>query len=255
MLMYEIEALSLKLDEAAQTATPIPQAGPELREKDAYAVQAATIARRIERGERRIGFKMGFTSRAKMLQMGVHDVICGQLTDAMLVEEGGSIGTERYIHPRVEPEIAFLMRGKLAGTVTALEAKAAVEAVAPAMEIIDSRYRQFKFTLGDVIADNASACGVVIGPWAGRDTDIGNLGMVLSFDGEPVQIGSSAAILGNPLRALVAAARLAARTGESLQAGDIVLAGAATPAEPLRPGTHVRVEVQWLGSAEFSISP
>ena len=95
---------------------------------------------------------MGLTSRAKMQQMGVSEVIWGRLTDAMRLEEGGEMSHARYTHPRVEPEIAYIMRKPLSGNVSLAEALDAVEAVAPAMEIIDSRYRNFKFALADVIA-------------------------------------------------------------------------------------------------------
>ncbi|KXU30480.1 4-oxalocrotonate decarboxylase [Sphingobium sp. 22B] len=252
--MTDIEHYAATVDEAARTATAIPQFGPDLKEADAYAVQAASIARRIGRGERRIGMKLGFTSRAKMVQMGVSDLIWGRLTDRMLVEEGAPLDLSRFIHPRVEPEIAFLIRKPLSGVVSMLQAQDAIEAVAPAMEIIDSRYRDFKFSLGDVVADNASSSGLVVGPWRRAGQDIANLGMVMQFDGLPVQIGSSAAILGHPLRALVSAARLAADAGEQLSPGDIVLAGSATNAEPLRPGLHVRLDVQALGAAEFMVA-
>ncbi len=160
------------------------------------------MARRLGRGERQVGMKMGFTSRAKMLQMGIDDLIWGRLTSGMRVEEGSTIKLSSYVHPRVEPEIAFLLKRPLAGDVTASEALAAVEAIAPALEIIDSRYQNFKFSLPDVIADNASSSGFVIGAWNAPNSDIGNLGMVMSFDGKAQHMGSSAAILGNPLRAL-----------------------------------------------------
>ncbi|KXU29433.1 4-oxalocrotonate decarboxylase [Sphingobium sp. 22B] len=251
--MTDIAASAERIDEAARTATAVAQFEEGFSEADAYRIQAASIERRLSRGERRIGMKMGFTSRAKMVQMGVHDMIWGRLTDAMLVEEGGSLDLSRYVHPRVEPEIAFLIGKPLAGTVSLLEAQAAIAGIAPAMEIIDSRYENFKFSLGDVIADNASSSGLVVGPWNAPDSSIENLGMIMSFDGVPVQIGSSAAILGHPLRALVAAARLVAQGGESLSPGDIVLAGAATSAEALKPGVQVRLEVQRLGSIEFGV--
>ena len=121
------------------------------------------------------------------------------------------------------------------------------------MEIIDSRYRDFKFTLSDVVADNSSSSGFVLGPWARADQDLGNLGMVMEVDGRPVQIGSSAAILGHPLRSLVAAARLVARAHGTLEAGWIVLAGAATAAHPLSVGQHVRATVQKLGSVAIHV--
>lgn len=252
--MTNIATYAKTVDEAARTATVIPQWGESLGEADAYAIQAASILRRLERGERRIGMKLGFTSRAKMVQMGVNDLIWGRLTDKMLVEEGAPLDLARFVHPRVEPEIAFLIGKPLSGTVSLLQAQDAIAAVAPAMEIIDSRYKDFKFSLGDVVADNASSSGLVIGPWTRGAVDIANLGMVMQFDGLPVQIGSSAAILGHPLRALVSAARLAAAAGEALKPGDILLAGSATNAEALRPGLHVRLDVQNLGAAEFSVA-
>lgn len=197
--------------------------------------------------------KMGFTSRAKMIQMGLDDLIWGRLTDAMVVEDGEEISLANYVHPRVEPEIAFLLKRPLTFPCTAADALAAVDGVAPAMEIIDSRYRNFKFSLEDVIADNASSSSFVVGPWHKPDSDLDNLGMVVEFNGRPVQIGSSAAILGQPVRSLVAAARLTAEAGETLEAGWIVMAGGATAAEALRPGVHVRNEVQNLGSVAFSV--
>lgn len=250
----DIGAAAAALDEAMATALPIAQLSANRRfDLDAaYRIQAAGIARRLDRGERRSGAKMGLTSRAKATQMGVEDPIYGRLTDAMLVEEGGVANAGAFIHPRVEPEIAFLLGAPLAGTVSPAEAYRCVAAVAPALEIIDSRYADFKFSLTDVVADNGSAAGYVVGPWCRPDHDIANLGMVLEFDGRAVQIASSAAILGHPMRSLAAAARLAAATGERLEAGWIVLAGGATAAEALTPGTSVRLCVEKLGRAGFS---
>jgi len=244
------------LDDAARHARAVPQFDTDNRLglAQAYAIQSASIARRVQRGERRVGLKMGFTSRAKMAQMGLSDVIWGRLTDAMQIEEGASAPRARFVHPRVEPELAFLLKKPLSGNVTGAEALAAVEAIAPALELIDSRYQDFKFTLPEVVADNASSSGFVVGGWHDPRTDFHNLGLVLSIDGRPVQIGSTAALLGHPLRSLVAAARLSAAAGEPLQAGWIVLAGGATPAEWIHPGQHISVEMQGLGSASFHLA-
>jgi 2-oxo-3-hexenedioate decarboxylase len=257
--VIDVGRLAELVDTAAKTARAIDQLSLEhrLTLPDAYAVQRASIERRLARGERRVGMKMGFTSRAKMVQMGISDQIWGRLTDAMRVEDGGSIATRFYVHPRVEPEIAFLLGRDLPRAVSAAEALAAVAAVAPALEIIDSRYRAFKFSLADVVADNASSSGFVIGPWSSPSsspsTDVANLGMILEIDQRPVEIGSSAGILGHPVRSLVAAARLTAEAGEPLRAGDLVMAGGATRAVALRPGLHVRAVVEALGQAEFRV--
>ncbi|WP_334180616.1 fumarylacetoacetate hydrolase family protein [Pseudoxanthomonas sp.] len=253
MMHYDLASLAERLDGAAHDATATPQLEEALTLEQAYAIQRLSVQRRLQRGERRIGIKMGFTSRAKMVQMGVSDMIWGRLTSGMLVEDGNSIRLRDYVHPRVEPEVAFLISRPLSGRVTAPQALAAVEAVAPALEIIDSRYQDFRFSLTDVVADNSSSSGFVVGPWRSAATDLDNLGLVMAFDGRPQAFGSTAAILGHPLRSLVAAARVVAEAGETLQPGDIVLAGGATAASALHAGIHVSLEVESLGRCGFHV--
>jgi 2-oxo-3-hexenedioate decarboxylase len=250
--MADIDALAQLVDDAARHAQAIPQLGDPITLDEAYEIQKRSLARRYQRGERQVGIKMGFTSRAKMVQMGVHDMIWGRLTDAMVVEDGGSTSLAKYVHPRVEPEVAFLMKKELAGTVTPMQALSAVEAVAPALEIIDSRYEAFKFSLTDVVADNSSSSGFVVGAWHDPGLDCSNLGIIVSFNGVPKLIGSTAAILGNPLRSLVAAARFAAQANEPLQPGWIVMLGGATHAEALLADDWVECEVQHLGRCGFT---
>ncbi|BEP65289.1 fumarylacetoacetate hydrolase family protein (plasmid) [Variovorax sp. V213] len=254
MSQQRIAALAQRVDDAARHAKPISQFGQEekLSVEDAYEIQRASIAQRLARGERRTGMKMGFTSRAKMVQMGVHDMIWGRLTDAMAQEDGGQVALSRFVHPRVEPELAFLLGKPLPAGASLAQALDAVVAIAPALEIIDSRFENFRFSLEDVIADNASSSGYVIGPWCDPRQDFSNLGLILSIDGAPRQVGSTAGILGNPLRSLVAAARLSAGADEPLEPGWLVMAGGATAAEALKPGQHVALEMQGLGRVEFN---
>ncbi len=254
--MTDLAKLAQIVDEAARSARAVPQLtlADTLTPDDGYAIQHLAFQRRLERGEKQVGIKMGLTSRAKMIQVNVSEVIWGQLTDAMRVEDGGSIALKSYVHPRVEPEVAFLLKKPLSGAVSPAEAMAAVGGVAPAMEIIDSRYENFKFTLPDVVADNASSSGFVLGAWSAPGPDLSNRGMIMEFDGRPVQIGSTAAILGDPLRSLVAAARMVGKAGFRLEAGWIVMAGAATAAQPLVPGVHVRNTVEGLGTVSFFVA-
>lgn len=252
--MKDLGEIARKLDEAARAGRAIPQLsedGIDLTVSEAYAVQALSVTCRLDRGEQIVGIKMGFTSRAKMQQMGVSDLIWGRLTDAMIVSDGSTLDISHFVHPRIEPEVAFRLARPLAGRVTLAEAVSAVEVIAPALEIIDSRYQNFRFSLCDVIADNSSSSGFVIGAWQSCPADISNLGISLECNGAVMETGSSAAILGNPYRSLVEAARLAAEAGIVLQPGWIVLAGAATSAIPLQSGAHFRVEVQHLGTAEL----
>jgi 2-oxo-3-hexenedioate decarboxylase len=254
--MIDLHAIAARLDAAALTAKTTHQspADAELSLAQAYAVQEAMIHLRLVRGERIVGLKMGFTSRAKMVQMGIDEMIFGRLTSGMQVEEGGTTPFDRYVHPRVEPEVAFLLGRDLCGTVTHLEARAAVEAIAPALEIIDSRYENFKFSLADVVADNASSSGFVIGAAHSPDLDLANLGMALYVNGVAREIGSSAAILGNPWRSLIVAARFAETYGFTLRRGDVVMAGGATAAVALTAGAHVALETQSLATVSFGMA-
>jgi 2-oxo-3-hexenedioate decarboxylase len=169
----------------------------------------------------------------------------------MLYEEGSVIDLADFIHPRVEPELCFLTSRAIDRPLTLLEAAGYLEGVAPAMEIIDSRYRNFKFNLEDVVADNCSSAGVVVGEFSADLTRLGNRGVTMRFNGRPVALGSTGAILGNPLRSVVQASQLASAAGLVLPAGSLIMAGAATAAEALAPGLHVSVDIGGLGRAEF----
>ncbi|WBB54617.1 fumarylacetoacetate hydrolase family protein [Verrucosispora sp. WMMD573] len=256
MIGPDIAGIAETLGTAADTATATAQLAVEtgLDVDAAYAVQTALVQRRLDRGERLVGLKMGLTSKAKMAQVGVDEVIWGRLTDAMRVSDGGTVDVAQFIHPRVEPEVAFLLdrlpeTGEPVGDFTD-----AVRAVAPAIELIDSRYANFTFSLPDVIADNTSAGAFVIGPWSPVPDGLDNLGVLLEVDGRVAQVGSTAAILGDPRRALDEGIRLAGRHGVRLREGWVFLAGAATAAVPLRAGAHVRAVVEKLGTASLRSS-
>lgn len=250
--MPELNAIAARLALAAESATATGQVSDStpLTLPEAYAIQKSLVS--LRKG-RRIGLKMGFTSRAKMAQMGVSDLICGELTEDMRITDGGSLCLADFVHPRAEPEIAFLLKAPLKGRLSPAEAMSAVGAVAVAIEVIDSRYENFRFSLEDVVADNSSSAGFAIGPWRSPDRSLDNLGICLRFDGWPVQSGSSAAILGDPARALAEAARFAGDLGIELDAGSVVLAGAATAAEELRPGVTVTAEAAGLGRVSFVV--
>ncbi len=254
----EIRALAQQLDDAARHARPIPMLSlsSPLSLKDAYLIQRAAILLRAQRDERLVGMKMGLTSRAKMQQVGVHSPIYGHLTHAMRLMDGGTLQRADHCHPRVEPELAFLLKRDLRGPVSPAEALLAVEGVCAALEVIDSRYQDFKFTLPDVVADNASSSRFVLGSVVQSPAafDISNLGMIMERNGVTAEIGSSAAIFDHPARSLAALANLLSEVGESLKAGQIVLAGGATAAIHLHPGDHVRLLVDGLGSAELRVA-
>lgn len=250
-----IARLAGVLDVAATNASALAELA-ELSQgslTDAYAIGRELIRRRERRGERLSGIKLGFTSVAKMRQMGVHELIYGWLTDGMRIADGGTVELGGFIHPRIEPEVAFLLGAPLDVGASEAEVRAALVGVAPAMEIIDSRYAGFRFSLPAVIADNASSAGYVIGPWQQpAGLDLANLGVLLEVDGRVAQTGSTAAILGHPERSLTAAVRLASTAGVALRPGWVVLAGAATAAIPLPAGAHVRTSVTGLGQVSVT---
>jgi 2-oxo-3-hexenedioate decarboxylase len=245
-MTVDTRELAQRLDDAQRSAKPIEQltASVPIPIEAAYQVQAQLLALRQARGERLVGIKMGLTSQAKMVQMGVNEVIWGQLTDAMQIPDGGNVPIGQYIHPRVEPEVAFR-----------LDAAGRPVAAAAALELIDSRYADFRFTLPDVVADNTSAAGFVLGPWCPVPAGLANLGVLLEVDGRVVQTGSTAAILGDPRRALARGLALAGAAGLPLSDGWVFLAGAATAAVPLPPGASVRAVVQELGTASLAAGP
>lgn len=256
--MTNVEGLAEILDSAALNAAPVAQLTieqPELTVEDAYRIQRASMARRAARGDVGVGLKMGLTSVAKMKQVGVDEPIYGHLTTQMKRGSGDVLKMSEQIHPRLEPEIAFILGEDLAGPVTAAEAMEAVEWVLPALECIDSRYENFSFTLADVVADNASSTRFFLGETRRRpeELDIGNLGMVMSLNGEVVETGSSAAILDHPARSLASLANMLQAFDEVVPAGSIVLAGAATAAKHVHAGDVVCVEVDGLGRVDVKV--
>lgn len=256
--MPDINALAARLDAAAREATSIPQLTTEgpLTLDEAYGVQAASVGLRENRGDRQVGVKLGFTSKAKAAQMGVDDVIIGVLTAQMSVPSDGMLDLGRLIHPRIEPEVAYRLGRDVDPHDPDDDPLTAVDAVAPALEIIDSRYADFRFTLEDVVADNTSAAAYVVGEWRERGSvDLSDAAVSLSVEGKTIETGSTRDILGHPDQALAAVKRMAAQYNITLRAGTIVLAGAATAAVPLAPGTRVSARVEGLGEITVVTGP
>ena len=251
-----VARLAESLDQAQRTTSPIEQLSAQgpIGLDTAYAVQHALVARRQDRGERIAGMKLGFTSLAKARQMGVDDVIIGTLTDVMRIDDGGRFDPRDCIHPRIEPEVAYLLGADLDSD-DERELADVIAGVAPALEIIDSRYRDFRFSLDDVVADNASSAGFVVGPWIDPALagELGNRGVRLEIDGRLAETGSTAAVLGHPQRALTAARRLASAHGFALRAGMVLLAGAATAAVPLPRRGLVEASIAGLGRVAVRI--
>ena len=233
---------------------PFTDADPTLDEDWGYRVQDLDRAERVAAGERVVGAKLGLTSRAKQRTMGVGKPIVGFLTDAMQLGVGDDDRViARTAQPRVELEIAFRLGRDLDHPLTPWTAAQAVDAVAVAVEVIDSRYAAFGFRLPDVVADNTSAAGFLIGQWTSPRSvgDLATAGCILSVDGVVAHTATGAAILGHPLRALVHLSEHLVRRGVRLTAGAVVLAGALTDAVPVSPRAVHRAEVRGMGAVEL----
>jgi 2-oxo-3-hexenedioate decarboxylase len=227
-----------------------------LSEEEAYRLQFAAIDYKVAHGDPVVGLKTGLTSVAKQKTMGVHQPIFGHILASSVVPEGVPVNCAELIHPRAEPELAFLLEDDLAGPVTAAQACHATALVFPAVEIIDSRFANFRFGFGDVIADNTSAARVIFGSVSilPTDQDLRLIGMVYTKNGLVESTAAGAAILGNPWEALAWLARRASDLARPLKAGQMVLAGALADAVFVNPGDNVRVEFDGLGALTVSFA-
>jgi 2-oxo-3-hexenedioate decarboxylase len=224
---------------------------PDMDWADAYAIQDEIKRRKVARGARIVGLKAGLTSHAKMKQMGVETPVFGFLADYFAVPEGGEVKVSELIHPKVEPEIAFVTKAPLRGPGCHIAAVlAATDFVLPAIEIIDSRYRDFKFDLKSVVADNCSSSRFVLGGCISQvdKLDLRTLGVVLEKNGETVALGAGAAVLGHPAAAIAMLANMLGERGEEIPAGTLILSGGITEAVAVKAGDSVNLRLQSLGS-------
>lgn len=247
--------LLLEAENHGHDCDPLTERWPKLDVKTAYEIQDETMRRRVERGERLIGVKLGLTSRAKQERMGISTPLTAWLTDAMQLAPGAPVPLGDLIHPRAEPEIVFRLGRELSGPgVTAETALAAVDSVYCGVELIDSRYRDFKFSLADVVADNASSGRFVLGPVSSEPMSL-NLASEAAhvfLDGSLVETGTGAEVQGHPAEALALAANDLAGRGWVLQPGWLVLTGGMTDAVAIQQGSRLTVEFTNLGSISLN---
>ena len=260
MNSHELTQLATVLDQATLEVREVERltlTHPNLTLDEAYQIQDIGISKRFSRGEKQVGFKMGLTSDAKRRQMNLDSPIYGVLTDAMQVQDRGVFSLEKSIHPKIEPEIAFLIGRDVRAPLSREEAIQVCSGVCAAMEILDSRFLNFKyFSLPDVVADNCSSAYFVLSEEVLpiSQVDLADLEMVMEANGVVAQKASSSAISGHPLQSLIQLSEMLSARGLILPAGSIVLAGAATQAIPLEPSIEVTLRVQGLGSTSLKVA-
>jgi 2-oxo-3-hexenedioate decarboxylase len=252
----QIAGMLASAERDRKALSPFTDEHPDLDERTAYDAQWAGIQARMAAGERLIGAKLGLTSKVKQRAMNVDAPLYGWVTDRMLLPYGEPVELGRFIQPRVEPEIAFQLGRPIATPATVTGVLAATEAVFAAVDVLDSRYENYRFTLPDVVADNASAAGFLLGPRAvppAELEDLRLLGCVLRVGGDVTATAAGAAVMGHPAAAVAWLANRLADRGQSLDAGMLVFSGGLTEPVPLQMGTSVTAEVDQLGAIEVYV--
>lgn len=225
---------------------------PELDEALAYKVQERLIEIKCkEENAKIVGRKLGLTSKAKQEMMGVHEPSYGVLLNNMQLNDGEPISISPLIHAKVEPEIAFIFNKEVKGPfVSVTEILNATEYIAPALEIIDSRFHGFSFTLPDVVADNSSSSRFIIGEnfYKPNSLDLRLMGMVFRKNGEILTTTAGAAVMGHPARAIAWLANRLSKLGQSIKPGEVVLSGALSGAITIEPGDQFTASFDGMGS-------
>lgn len=236
-----------------ESIAPLTESESDITIEDAYAISKGILDRRIqEDDEKVIGKKIGVTSKAVMNMLGVDQPDFGYLTDAMVIDEGESLGlSELMIQPRAEGELAFVLKKDLIGPgITASDVLQATDFVVPCFEIVDSRIRDWKIKIQDTVADNASCGYFVLGQDAidPRKVDLTTCGMVMELNGNVISTGAGAAALGaSPVNCVVWLANTLGRLGVPLKAGEVILSGSLVPLQPVKPGDYMSVSIGGIG--------
>jgi 2-keto-4-pentenoate hydratase len=254
-VLDELAADLAQAERSREPIAPLTSAYPDIDVVDAYEIQLINIRQRVAEGARVLGHKVGLSSLAMQQMMGVDEPDYGHLLDEMQVFEDTPVKAGRYLYPRVEVEVGFILAADLPGAAcTEDDVLAATEALVPSIELIDTRITDWKIALCDTIADNASSAGFVLGAArvSPRDVDVKAIDAVLTRNGEVVAEGRSDAVLGNPVTAVAWLARKVESFGVRLRKGDIVLPGSCTRAIDVRAGDQFVAEFEGLGSVRLS---
>lgn len=242
-------------EDERQAIDPITETWPDTGIEDAYAIQLANIRRRADGGDRIGGFKVGLTSRAMQEMLGVAEPDYGHLLGSMIMPSGAVLERDSLVSPRVEVETAFVLARPLVGPgVTIADVLRATEFVLPAIEVIDSRIKDWRIALVDTVADNASAAIVVLGTQPTRLTsvDLRLTGAVLARNGEVVETGAGAAVLGHPAVAVAWLANMLATYEIEFGEGQVILPGSCTRALSVDADDSIRAEMSDLGSVDVT---
>lgn len=251
----ELAADLAQAERSGEPIAPLTAVYPDIDVVDAYEIQLINIRQRVAEGARVLGHKVGLSSLAIQQMMGVDEPDYGHLLDEMQLFEDTPVKANRYLYPRVEVEVGFVLNADLPGAdCTEDDVLAATEALVPSIELIDTRITDWKIELCDTIADNASSAGFVLGEArvSPRDIDVKGIDAVLRCNDEVVAEGRTDAVLGNPVTAVAWLARKVDGFGVRLRKGDVVLPGSCTRAIDAHPGDNFIADFAGLGSVRLS---
>lgn len=236
---------------------------PGMSMDDAYAVQAAFVAQKIAAGRRKVGWKIGLTSRAMQQALNIDTPDSGVLLDDMQFDDEATVPEGRFIQPRIEAEIAFIMDAPLAGAeCTRHDIIAATRAVAPSLEILDTRVKRADPNTGtariitDTISDNAANAGFVLGQQrhAIDAHDLRRVGAIVTRNGVVEETGLGAGVLNDPVTSVLWLARRMAEYGQQIEAGDVVLSGSFIRPVECPPDTNINADFGPFGSVQISFA-
>jgi len=252
----EIASQLLRAQNKAEPIAPLTESYPAISIEDAYRIQFCLLEKRLRRGEKLIGWKVGATSKAVMEQLSWGEPVIGHLMDSSAYPPATStIPFGALIQPGIEPEIAFRLKAGLQGPgVTSQMVYEVVERVYPAVEIIDCRIRDWKVKIQDIIADNSLHRGIMLGHGekSFRGEDLAEEKVTVEINGESVASGSGKDVLGNPVHVVAWLANKLAEFKISLNPGDIIMTGSMTRFVLIRRGDAIKVSFNRLGLMEFS---
>jgi 2-keto-4-pentenoate hydratase len=249
--ILEIAEALLRAESTHNTIPPLSETYPGINADDAYQVQQVVLERKLGGGRKVVAKKVGLTSKAMQQMFGVDQPDYGQILDNMIIQDGASFRAAELIQPRIEPELAFLLKRDLKGPgITAQQVVEATDYVFPALEVIDSRIRDWKIKLVDTISDNASSARVVTGQARrpAQGVDLPKVVMVFEKNGQEIGRATGEAVLGSPANAVAWLANKLAEYGTVIKAGEFVMPGAFTAATPVQAGDVVRATVTGIGS-------
>jgi 2-keto-4-pentenoate hydratase len=252
--MKTLAEMLLAAEKARKPIAPLTESDRGITVDEAYRIQLGMMEVKKSSGQVVVGKKIGITSRAMQAMLGVNEPDYGHILDGMVVAEGEMIRTADLIQPRIEGEIAFVLKEDLRGPgVTLVDVIRCSEGVIPALEVIDSRIMDWKIKLPDTVADNASSARIVLG---GKITpvlglDLRTVGMVLEKNGEIAATAAGAAVLGNPAQAVAWLANKLATYQILLAKGEVILSGSLTAAIPVAAGDFVRADFGPLGDVKI----